>query len=173
MVALKRIVVMSCFVLALSACGSAATPRAEQIETASATPATPATTPSPSATPLATAVRSARATWGDSAKASDIVSHLRASGIKVDVRDPLPGATSITLFGAQTTEQFNVENGRLTLYSFGTADQAENVYQLVSERRETVSWSATPYFVKIGWTLAVLTTMDETVARRVVGVLIR
>src|SRR5688572_21389909 len=170
MVVLKRIVAMSCFGLALSACGSAATPRAEQVEYSSATPTT---APSASSTPLATAVRSARATWGDSAKASDIVSHLRASGLKVDVRDTLPGSASITLFGAQTTEHFTVENERLTLYSFGTADQAENIYQLVSQRRETVTWSATPYFVKIGSTLAVLTTMDETLARRVVGVLVR
>ena len=101
------------------------------------------------------------------------MSHLRAAGLKVDARDIPPGYTSITLFGAQTTEQFIVENERLTLYSFGAADQAESIFQLVSQRRETVTWTATPYFVKIGSNLAVLTTMDETVARRVVEALTR
>jgi hypothetical protein len=43
----------------------------------------------------------------------------------------------------------------------------------VSQRRETVSWDSTPYFVKIGSTLAVLTTMNEAAARRVVDALIR
>ena len=65
-----------------------------------------------------------------------------------------------------------VENEKLTIYSFGTVDQAESVFQLVSQRRETVTWDATPYFVKIGSTLAVLTTMDEAVARRVVAALV-
>jgi hypothetical protein len=79
----------------------------------------------------------------------------------------------LTLFGAQKIDLFDVENQTLSLYSFGSADQAESVFQLVSQRRETVTWQATPYFVKIGSNLAVLTTMDEAVARRVVGVLIR
>jgi hypothetical protein len=101
------------------------------------------------------------------------VSHLRASGLKVDPRDVPPGSASVALFGAEKTELLSVDNERLTLFSFGTADQAENVFQLVSQRRDTVTWDATPYFVKIGSTVAVLTTMDETAAWRVVDALIR
>ena len=167
---MKRAVAIAGLVLTLSACGSPGTPVAVQIASPSAIPTT---APSPSSTPIATALRSARATWGDSASTGDIVSHLRAAGLKIDVRDPVPGATPITLFGARTTEQFTVENERLTLYSFGAADQAESIFQLVSQRRETVTWSATPYFVKIGSNLAVMTTMDEAVARRVVEALTR
>jgi hypothetical protein len=160
---------LCCIALTLYACGSAAAP-AGRIEYSSTTPTT---APSPSPTPLATAPRSARATWGDAARASEIVSHLRASGLRVDPRDVPPGTPTVALFGAEKTELLRVENERLTLFSFATADQAESVFQLVSQRRDTVTWDATPYFVKIGSTLAVLTTMDETVARRVVEALIR
>jgi hypothetical protein len=162
-------------VLLLTACApstssmSSPPPAADRVHSS----ATPSTAPSASSTPVPTAVRSARASWGDSASTSDIVSHLRAVGLKVDVRDRLPGSASLTLFGAQKIDLFDVENQTLSLYSFGSADQAESVFQLVSQRRETVTWQATPYFVKIGSNLAVLTTMDEAVARRVVGVLIR
>jgi hypothetical protein len=98
---------------------------------------------------------------------------LRAAGLTVDPRSPLPQSTPIVLFGAETTEQWNAESERLSLYSFATAGQAEDIFQLVSQRRETVTWSATPYFVKIGSNLAVLTTMNEAVARRVVDALVR
>jgi hypothetical protein len=98
---------------------------------------------------------------------------LRAAGLTVSPRAIPPGSSSITLFGAEKTEQLSVENERVAIYSFGTADQAENVFQLVSQRRETVTWSATPYFVKIGSNLAVLTTMNEAAARRVVDALVR
>jgi hypothetical protein len=98
---------------------------------------------------------------------------LRAAGLTVDPRSPAAQSTPITLFGAETTEQWNVENERLSLYSFATAGQAEDLFQLVSQRRETVTWNATPYFVKIGPNLAVLTTMNEAVARRVVDALVR
>ena len=79
----------------------------------------------------------------------------------------------MALFGAEKTELLSVENEKVTLFSFGTAEQAESVFQLVSQRRETVSWDSTPYFVKIGSMLAVVTTMNETAARRVVDALIR
>jgi hypothetical protein len=166
---MKQAVVFSCVTMVVVACGSAATPSAGTIETPSATPIVP----SPSPTPLATAVRSARATWTTTAQTSDIVAHLRAAGLTVSSRAALPGSTPITLFGAESTEQLSVENERVTVYSFSTADQAENVFQLVSQRRETVTWSATPYFVKIASNLAVLTTMSEAAARRVVDALVR
>ncbi|HEX9267245.1 MAG TPA: hypothetical protein VF965_07145, partial [Candidatus Limnocylindria bacterium] len=132
---------------------------------------TPTTPPSPSPTPIAAALRAARATWGSSAQATDIVSHLRAAGHTVDPRHLPADAVPVALFGAERTELLSVENEKLSLFSFATADQAENVFQLVSQRRETVTWDATPYFVKIGSTLAVLTTMNEAVARRVVDAL--
>jgi len=169
MFALRQAVALCCIALLLG-CGSGAKPAAGGIEVPSPT-ATP--TPSPSPTPVATAVRAARATWGTSAQASDIVMHLRATGLTVDPRPPLPQSTPIVLFGAERTEQWNVENERLSLYSFATAGQAEDVFLLVSQRRETVTWNATPYFVKIGSNLAVLTTMNEAVARRVVDALVR
>ena len=168
MFALRQAVALCCIALVLG-CGSAAKPPAGGIEV----PSTATPTPSPSPTPVATAARSSRATWGTSAQASDIVTHLRAVGLTVDPRSPLPQYTPIVLFGAETTEQWNVDNERLSLYSFATPGQAEDVFQLVSQRRETVTWSATPYFVKIGSNLAVLTTMNEGVARRVVDALVR
>jgi hypothetical protein len=90
----------------------------------------------------------------------------------VDPRHLPADAVPVALFGAERTELLSVENEQLSLFSFATADQAENVFQLVSQRRETVTWNATPYFVKIGSTLAVLTTMNEAVARRVVDALV-
>ena len=168
MFALKQAVALCCIALVLG-CGSTAKPPAGGIEV----PSTATPTPSPSPTPVATAARSSRATWGTSAQASDIVTHLRAVGLTVDPRSPAPQSTPITLFGAETTEQWNVENERLSLYSFATAGQAEDIFQLVSQRRETVTWNATPYFVKVGSNLAVLTTMNEAVARRVVDALVR
>lgn len=167
---MRQVLVLSCVALVGFACGSAATPSAGPIETPSATPTI---APSPSPTPLATAVRSARATWTTTAQGSDIVAHLRAAGLTVSPWAVLPGSSSLTLFGAEKTVQLSVENERVTIYSFGTADQAENVFQLVSQRRETVTWNATPYFVKIGSNLAVLTTMNEAAARRVVDALVR
>jgi len=168
MFAPKQALGLGCIALILFACGSAATSPNERIVAS----VTPTTAPSPSPTPIATAVRAARATWGTSAQTSDIVSHLRAAALTVDPRPPLPQSTPIVLFGAETTEQWNVDNERLSLYSFATAGQAEDVFQLVSQRRETVTWDATPYFVKIGSTLAVLTAMNEAVARRVVDALV-
>ena len=170
MFAPKQALALGCIALILFACGSAATPPPEPIEASSAThPTAPTSSPSP----VATALRAARATWGTYARPSDIVNHLRGAGLTVDPRNfPSPPA-SVALFGAEMTEQLSVENERLSLYSFATADQAENVFQLVSQRRETVTWDATPYFVKIGSTLAVLTTMDEAVARRVVDALVQ
>ena len=170
MFAPKQALALGCIALILFACGSAATPPAGRLEAASATPTT---APPSSPTPVATAIRAARATWGPSARASDIVNHLRAAGLTVDPWTFPSRAASVALFGAETTEQLSVENERLSLYSFATADQAENVFQLVSQRRETVTWDATPYFVKIGSNLAVLTTMNEAVARRVVDALVR
>ena len=169
MFALRQAVGLGCIALVLG-CGSAATPPARQVENPS--PA-PTTTLSPSPTPLSTAVRAARASWGTSAQASDIVTHLRATGLTVDPRFFPTRPASFALFGAEATELLTVENERLSLYSFATADQAEDVFQLVSQRRETVTWDATPYFVKIGSTLAVLTTMNEAAARRVVEALVR
>jgi hypothetical protein len=167
---LSRTLLASCVAIALVDCGSVATTP----ETQTASPPVVATTaPSPSPAPAATAPRSARATWTTAAGTSDIVSHLRAAGLTTNTRDVPPGAASLTLFGAEKTELLSVENENLTLFSFMTADQAESVFQLVSQRRETVSWEATPYFVKVGSTLAVLTTMNEAAARRVVDALIR
>ena len=167
---MRQALVVSCIAMVVFACGSAATPSAGTIETP---PATPTIAPSPSPTPLATAVRSARATWTTTAQTSDIVAHLRAAGLTVSPRPVPPGSASITLFGAEKREGLSVENENVALYSFSTADQAESVFQLVSQRRETVTWEATPYFVKIGSNLAVLTTMNEAAARRVVDALVR
>ena len=170
MFSLRQALALGCIALILFACGSAATPHAGRIEAASATPTT---APSSSPTPVATGLRAARATWGTSARPSDIVRHLQAAGIRVDPRHLPADAVPVALFGAERTELLSVENEKLSLFSFATADQAENVFQLVSQRRETVTWDATPYFVKIGSTLAVLTTMDDAMARRVVDALIR
>jgi hypothetical protein len=169
MFALRQAVALCSIALVLG-CGSATTPPPRQVEDPSPTPTT---TPSPSPTPLPTAVRAARASWGASAQASDIVTHLRAAGLTVDPRSPPPQSTPFTLFGAESREEWNVENERLSLYSFATAGQAEDIFLLVSQRRETVTWEATPYFVKIGQNLAVLTTMNEAAARRVVDALVR
>ena len=167
---LRQALALGCIALILFGCGSGATPPAVRIEAASGTPTT---APSPSPTPVPTALRAARATWGTSAQPTDIVSHLRAAGLTVDPWSVPARPASLALFGAETTESLSVENERLSLYSFATADQAENVFQLVSQRRETVTWDATPYFVKIGSTLAVLTTMNEAAARRVVSALVQ
>ena len=167
MFAPKQALALGCIALILFACGSAGTPPAG-IEAASATPTT---APSSSPTPVATALRAARATCGTSARPSDIASHLQAAGITVDPRHLPADAVPVALFGAERTELLSVENEKLSLFSFATADQAENVFQLVSQRRETVTWDATPYFVKIGSMLAVLTTMNEALARRVVDAL--
>jgi len=170
MLFLKQALALGCIALVLFGCGSAATPPAGRIEAASATPMT---SPSSSPTPVATALRAARATWGTSARPSDIVSHLQAAGVTVDPRHLPADAVPVALFGAERTELLSVENEKLSLFSFATADQAENIFQLLSQRRETVTWDATPYFVKIGSTIAVLTTMNEPVARRVVEALVR
>lgn len=169
MFVLRKAVALGCIALVLG-CGSAATPPVGRIESSSASPTT---VPLPSPTPVATAIRATRASWGDSAQSTDIVTHLRATGLTVNPRSLPAQSTSVALFGAETTEQWNVENERLSLYSFAVASQAEDVFQLVSQRRETVTWDATPYFVKIGSTLAVLTTNNEAAARRVVDALVR
>jgi hypothetical protein len=111
MPALSRSLALSSLLLALYACGTVGTPPAGRWATFPE--ATPTTVPSASSTPAATAPRSARATWGDLASTGDIVSHLRAASLKVEVHDVPPGSASITLFGAQTTEQFTVENERV------------------------------------------------------------
>ena len=138
-----------------------------QLEDPSPTPRRSVPVPNP----LPTAVRSPRATWGTSAQASR--THLREAGLTVNPRLLRRSPRPIVLFGAERTEQWNVENERLSLYSFATPGQAEEVFRLVSQRRETVTWDATPYFVKIGQNLAVLTTMNEAAARRVVDALVR
>ena len=167
---LRHALALGCIALILFGCGSGATPPAVRIEAASASPATG---PSSSPTPVATALRAARATWGTAARPSDIVSHLEAAGVAVAPRHLSADALPVALFGAEQTELLSVENEKLSLFSFATADQAENIFQLVSQRRDTLTWDATPYFVKIGSTLAVLTTTNEAVARRVVDALVQ
>jgi hypothetical protein len=98
----------------------------------------------------------------------EIRTHLVNAGLQAERRS----TTIQPLFGATSATGLLANGSNLSVFVFASEQSVDSAFELVSTRRETVTWDATPYFVQVGRNLVVLTTADPAAAIRIVGALV-
>lgn len=132
--------------------GAATSPR-QHTDPPAAAPSWPGPTPTPE---LARAVR---ATWGDgSTTPADVAKKLESAGYQTRYGGRPSGPP---LFGAASNDIYHVGEHTVSVFVFAGSAEAEEVFQMLSARRDSVSWQGSPHFVKVGRALVVVLTLDR------------